>query len=212
MALHEGSGVADASVDLLHIDGLHTYEAVREDFQTWRPKLAPDAVVLFHDVHPDRRYGSARYWKQLRRRHPHFEFMHDWGLGVLFPCGDKLRRAMCQSHFEHIAPLYEYKALYELSRIQVADLSEMATSRAEAIDQQSVMISERDAQIKRLGRDLAAARNLARKRLHAIDRQSKMIGQRDERGTQLAREAKTAHKLADPPNINTVIKWYSILF
>lgn len=37
-------------VDLLFVDGDHTYEGVREDFETYRELLGGDGVVAFHDV------------------------------------------------------------------------------------------------------------------------------------------------------------------
>eukprot|EP00666_Eupelagonemidae_sp_cell4sb_P011660 gene11660-8818_t len=32
------------------VDGLHTYDGVRDDIDAWAPKVAPGGVMMFNDV------------------------------------------------------------------------------------------------------------------------------------------------------------------
>jgi O-antigen biosynthesis protein len=74
----------DGSIDLLHIDGLHTYEAVKHDVEKWRPKLSERGVFVLHDIDTRRRdYGVWKLWETLRESYPHFELHHAHGLGIL---------------------------------------------------------------------------------------------------------------------------------
>lgn len=77
--------IPDGSVDILHIDGRHFYDDVKQDFETWVPKLSNSAIVLFHDTEVvDRNFGVKQYWQELRAHYDGFGFEHSHGLGVLF--------------------------------------------------------------------------------------------------------------------------------
>ena len=80
----------DGSIDLLHIDGRHFYDDVKNNFTLWRAKLTERAVVLFHDTNMrGHDFGVWKFFETVAAQHPSFEFFHGYGLGVLIP-GDRV--------------------------------------------------------------------------------------------------------------------------
>jgi len=74
-----------SSIDLLHIDGLHTYQAVKHDLVTWIGKVKPTGVILFHDTHEKQDdFGVYKLWDELKKQYAHLDFYHSHGLGVTF--------------------------------------------------------------------------------------------------------------------------------
>ncbi len=86
--------VEDGSVDILHIDGSHFFEDVKEDFESWVPKLSSSAVVLLHDTAVrERNFGVHQFWKQVKHKRNSLNFRHCHGLGVLF-WGEKIAEGL----------------------------------------------------------------------------------------------------------------------
>ena len=77
-------GFTDLSIDLLHIDGLHTYEAVSHEFHSWLPKVRPGGIILLHDiVGRGKDFGVWKFWEEISASFESFEFHHQSGLGVV---------------------------------------------------------------------------------------------------------------------------------
>ena len=69
-------------IDILHIDGLHTYEAVKNDFEKWSPFVKENGIILMHDTMvDDPKFGVSRFFKEINL--PKTNFEHCNGLGVV---------------------------------------------------------------------------------------------------------------------------------
>ena len=82
MLFSEGVAHVTEPVDLLHIDGLHTYEAVSQDLADFGPKVRPGGIILFHDVDtwfPDMKV----FWREISRKYESHLVPHTHGLGVI---------------------------------------------------------------------------------------------------------------------------------
>ena len=82
---------SDSCIGLLHIDGFHTYDAVKHDFETWEKKLTPNAFIIFHDINVrEQNFGVWKFWEEMKARYPlNIDFLHSHGLGVVFTGNDE---------------------------------------------------------------------------------------------------------------------------
>lgn len=69
-------------IDILHIDGLHTYEAVHNDYTKWQSFVKDDGVILLHDTCVnDPSFGVRKLFDSLDL--PKANFTHSAGLGII---------------------------------------------------------------------------------------------------------------------------------
>ena len=83
-------------IDLLFIDGDHSYEGVKRDFELYSPFVNENGLIIFHDIIPDYKtklnQDTGRYagdvpvlWNKVKKNYKHHEFVENKdqdGLGI----------------------------------------------------------------------------------------------------------------------------------
>jgi len=84
--------LSDEKVDFLFIDGDHTYEGVKRDFEMYSPLVKKGGIIAFHDVvpgPPENVSGVPEFWNGIKNKYKHLEIVKDpnqggYGIGVIF--------------------------------------------------------------------------------------------------------------------------------
>jgi len=79
------------SLDFLFIDGDHTYDGVKKDFEIYGRYVRKNGIIAFHDIVPgpsERVGGVPRFWNEIKHQFDYVELVKNWkqggfGIGVI---------------------------------------------------------------------------------------------------------------------------------
>ena len=98
-ARDEVASIHPDGIDFLFIDGDHSFDGVRRDFELYGPFVRNPGIIAFHDINRDHRHlgincvedsGEVyQLWDEIKNNYRHEEFVADrrqsgYGIGVLF--------------------------------------------------------------------------------------------------------------------------------
>ncbi len=87
-------------IDLLFIDGDHSYEGVKKDFELYKSSVSKNGIIAFHDIVPDSfsRTGIKtssyvgevpKFWNEIKKNYNYKEFIESddqdgCGIGIIY--------------------------------------------------------------------------------------------------------------------------------
>ena len=80
----------DIKVDFLFIDGDHTYDGVKKDYEMYSPLVRSGGVVAFHDIveHPTKKFLVDKLWNEIKYKYNYSEIIESkdqssMGIGII---------------------------------------------------------------------------------------------------------------------------------
>ena len=78
----------DKQIDFLFIDGDHTYQGVKQDFEMYSPLVKEGGVIAFHDISDIVETDVVKvpkFWKEIKHYFNHQEIKQGgYGIGIIF--------------------------------------------------------------------------------------------------------------------------------
>jgi len=77
--------LAGNQLDFLFIDGDHTYDGVKKDFEMYGPLVKNDGLIAFHDIVPglaEHVGGVPQFWQEIKSQYNTEEIVGDWRQGA----------------------------------------------------------------------------------------------------------------------------------
>ncbi|MEM4488736.1 MAG: class I SAM-dependent methyltransferase [Desulfurococcaceae archaeon] len=84
--------LGNGKLDFLFIDGDHTYEGVKRDFEMYSPLVRKGGIIAFHDIvehPPETGCEVSRFWNEIKHSYNYLEIVKSWdqkwaGIGVIY--------------------------------------------------------------------------------------------------------------------------------
>lgn len=78
-------------IDFLFLDGDHSYEGIKQDFEMYAPLVRKGGIIAFHDIKPslpDNWIQVGRFWEEIKSGYKYEEIIEpavSWGgIGILY--------------------------------------------------------------------------------------------------------------------------------
>lgn len=83
--------LGNKKLDFLFIDGDHTYDGVKRDFELYKSLVRKGGIIAFHDIapHPPKtKCEVSKFWNEIKINYKYKEFVEDWkqnwaGIGLI---------------------------------------------------------------------------------------------------------------------------------
>jgi hypothetical protein len=127
--------IDDNSIELLHIDGFHSYTAAENDFNLAMQKIDKQkGIILLHDINEYQiTFGVNKFWESLKGKFQFFQFNHGHGLGVIF-IGTEIKTELLDSFYLNDAKKsIVFRNLFELlgQRVELFAENKMVKEKLE---------------------------------------------------------------------------------